>query len=60
MPTTEDTTLDMPPGMWRMSELRSFSNHWKDTFWGVYNGVGKNMLGKLLMQVREELQNVES
>lgn len=29
-------------------------NTWGDTFWGVCNGVGENMLGKLLMQVREE------
>jgi ribA/ribD-fused uncharacterized protein len=30
-------------------------NWWGDTYWGVCNGVGKNKLGKLLMQVREEL-----
>lgn len=30
-------------------------NHWGDTFWGVCNGVGQNMLGRLLMQVREEI-----
>lgn len=30
------------------------NNLWHDTFWGVYNGVGKNMLGILLMQEREE------
>lgn len=29
-------------------------NTWKDTFWGVYNGVGKNTLGKLLMEVRSQ------
>lgn len=27
-------------------------NHWKDTFWGVYNGVGENHLGKILMRTR--------
>jgi len=32
-------------------------NKWHDTFWGVCNGVGENHLGKLLMQVREELKN---
>ena len=32
-------------------------NHWNDTYWGVCNGIGKNMLGKLLMQVREEIKN---
>lgn len=32
-------------------------NYWNDTFWGVCKGVGENHLGKLLMQVREELKN---
>lgn len=27
-------------------------NDWKDSFWGVYNGSGLNMLGKILMEVR--------
>ena len=31
-------------------------NTWKDTFWGVCEGKGKNMLGQLLMKVREEIQ----
>ncbi len=33
-------------------------NHWGDTCWGVDNrtGQGENHLGKILMQVREELQ----
>lgn len=31
-------------------------NTWKDVYWGVYNGKGKNMLGKLLMQVRKEMK----
>jgi ribA/ribD-fused uncharacterized protein len=31
-------------------------NWWGDTFWGVSNGVGENHLGRLLMQVREELR----
>lgn len=30
-------------------------NYWRDTFWGVCNGVGENMLGKILMQVRQEI-----
>lgn len=29
-------------------------NYWKDTFWGVCNGVGENNLGKLLMKLRKE------
>lgn len=32
-------------------------NWWGDTYWGVCKGVGKNMLGQLLMQVRQELRN---
>jgi ribA/ribD-fused uncharacterized protein len=30
-------------------------NWWNDTFWGVCRGVGKNMLGKLLMEIRDGL-----
>lgn len=30
-------------------------NTWGDTYWGVCDGVGKNMLGKTLMRIREEL-----
>jgi len=29
-------------------------NWWKDTFWGVCDGVGENHLGKILMKIREE------
>lgn len=28
-------------------------NWWKDTYWGVCRGVGENMLGKILMIVRD-------
>lgn len=31
-------------------------NTWGDTFWGVCNGVGENHLGKLLMEIREQLK----
>lgn len=31
-------------------------NTWGDTFWGVCKGKGENQLGKLLMNVREELK----
>jgi ribA/ribD-fused uncharacterized protein len=31
-------------------------NYWGDFYWGVCEGVGKNHLGKLLMQVREEIR----
>lgn len=30
-------------------------NYWGDTFWGVCNGIGENELGKLLMQIRGEI-----
>jgi predicted NAD-dependent protein-ADP-ribosyltransferase YbiA (DUF1768 family) len=30
-------------------------NDWHDTYWGVCLGRGQNMLGKILMSVREEL-----
>ena len=29
-------------------------NDWKDTFWGTYLGKGDNMLGKLLMEIRDK------
>lgn len=32
-------------------------NTWGDTYWGVCKGVGENWLGRLLMQVREELRS---
>lgn len=31
-------------------------NYWHDTFWGVCNGRGANHLGRILMKVREKLQ----
>jgi hypothetical protein len=30
-------------------------NDWGDTFWGIVNGKGQNLLGKLLMQIRSEI-----
>lgn len=39
------------------NELLIENNYWNDTFWGVCNGVGNNMLGKLLMQIRDEIKN---
>ena len=35
-------------------------NSWGDTYWGVCNGKGLNKLGKILMQVREELRECYS
>lgn len=31
-------------------------NTWGDTFWGVWNGRGSNMLGQLLMELRDQLR----
>ena len=31
-------------------------NWWHDTFWGMCDGIGENHLGKLLMEIREELK----
>lgn len=31
-------------------------NTWNDTFWGVCRGVGQNWLGKILMEIREEIK----
>ncbi len=33
-------------------------NDWGDTFWGTYNGIGKNHLGKLLMNLRDSLKSI--
>jgi ribA/ribD-fused uncharacterized protein len=35
------------------------SNFWGDTYWGVCKGVGKNHLGKILMEVRNELRGIK-
>lgn len=32
------------------------TNTWGDTFWGVCNGKGQNVLGNLLMKVRNEIR----
>jgi N-glycosidase YbiA len=34
-------------------------NKWNDTFWGKCNGIGENHLGKILMQVRDEIDYIE-
>lgn len=33
------------------------TNSWGDVYWGVCDGVGKNNLGKALMEIREMLRN---
>lgn len=32
-------------------------NWWGDTYWGMVDGRGSNVLGNLLMEIREELRN---
>lgn len=32
-------------------------NNWGDKFWGTNDGIGYNMLGKILMEIRAELRN---
>ena len=32
-------------------------NNWGDRIWGTVNGKGQNNLGKILMQVRDEIRN---
>lgn len=32
-------------------------NNWNDTYWGVSKGVGENMLGRILMMVRNYLKH---
>ncbi len=34
------------------------TNFWGDTYWGVCKGVGENHLGKILMEVRNELRGM--
>lgn len=34
-------------------------NSWNDTYWGTTNGIGKNVLGKILMRIREEIKQHE-
>lgn len=34
-------------------------NWWGDRYWGVCNGSGENNLGKILMQVRDEIRTLE-
>lgn len=32
-------------------------NNWNDKIWGKVNGEGQNLLGKILMEVREEIRS---
>lgn len=39
------------------SDIIIEGNYWNDTFWGVCNGKGKNVLGKLIMEIRDSIRN---
>lgn len=52
---------------WLMQKLMSTGktqlvegNNWNDTFWGVYKGEGENMLGKILMEIRDKELSVRN
>ena len=34
-------------------------NTWNDKFWGVCNGEGMNMLGKMIMEIRQNIQKID-
>lgn len=34
-------------------------NYWHDRYWGVVDGCGENMLGKLLMELRKEIRDAQ-
>ncbi len=45
-----------PSLMFQLKQVREpivEDNYWNDTYWGVCGGVGDNMLGKLLMFIRD-------
>lgn len=61
-----DVMLELLRQKYRTPELRSLllqtedavlieGNTWGDTYWGVCGGVGENWLGRLTMQVRDEI-----
>lgn len=36
------------------------ANNWGDRYWGTVNGVGQNVLGLILMQVRTEIREAQT
>lgn len=49
---------------WRLKEtsprILLHENSWNDRFWGIVRGAGENNLGKILMEVREEIIRYDS
>lgn len=65
-PIKRDVMLELLRQKYRLPELRTLllqtgdavlveGNTWGDTYWGMCNGVGENWLGRLTMQVRDEI-----
>ena len=51
--------FDDPVLMYKLKEIKgeiTEDNNWGDQYWGRCNGVGENMLGKLLMEIRLDEQ----
>lgn len=48
----------------KLIELKDYyleeTNIWGDTFFGVYKGIGENHLGKLLMEIRDNILEEET
>lgn len=36
------------------------NNYWNDCFWGVCRGVGENQLGRLLQEIRKEINDEQA
>lgn len=73
-PDWEDAKLDLMKDIlivkFTIPELRSKllstgdahleeGNTWGDQFWGTVDGVGENHLGKILMEIRDEIRSKE-
>lgn len=35
------------------------TNWWRDDYWGVFNGLGLNKLGRILMKIRDEAREIK-
>ncbi len=44
---------DLKNKLMRVNDEIVEDNNWGDRYWGRCNGIGKNMLGKLLMEIRD-------
>lgn len=60
MKTINDFNFEYKDGYYLIQEKRiTEGNYWNDKFWGVClkSNQGQNHLGKLLMNIREEIEN---